>query len=427
MPREKFPITPLDGGLFYDAASLEAPPNMMLYPSKNVRIDRHRANKRWGYAAADRSLGSGVTVDTICIYQEKDTTQNTIYLTDTNACLKQAAGTFSYITETYTTGTVTGITNKVVTGSGTTWKPATNPVEVGDLFIMDDDHSANDEIDANWNVIATVTSDTSITLTDAYTKNGTDYKIRKLYSVPTGEKWWWATVDDIFCFGNGNVNVQKFEATSDTYASSLDTTYAVKARYGIEYANRLVIADYGSTRDPLSIRWSNEGDPETWTGTTAGTATMLESGDFITGLGKIGVMMVVYQREGMIIATRSGVSTAPINFSKPRVGIGLLAPYSLIQAFGTNYFLSRNNFYKMVADQPVPIGDDIWGFFDDEVTLTNKEKVWGFAIEPANEIHFIATTTTYSQLDFVYNIKYNRWYVYDFLATLKGAGRGVST
>lgn len=425
MARQRFEISPLAGGLSYDAPSLLVEPNRMIYPSANIRIDRNRATKRWGYSAADRSLGSSVVVDTICIYQEKDTTQNTIFLTGTDACLKQAAGTFSYITETYTTGTVTDITSKVVTGSGTSWA---TEAAVGDIFIMTDDHSANDEPDANWNVIATVTDDTHITLTDDYTKNGTTYKIRKVYSVPTGEKWWNATVDDIFCFGNGNVNVQKYEASADTYASDLDATNAVKARYGVEYANRLVIADFGSTRDPLSVRWSKEGDPETWEdGVTSGTVTMLESGDFITGLGKIGVMMVVYQKEGMMIATRSGVSTAPINFSKPRVGIGLLAPYSLIQGFGTNYFLSRNNFYRMVADQPVAMGNDIWGFFDEEVTLANKEKVFGFAIEPANELHWIATTTNYGQLDFVYNIRYNVWQIYDFNITVKGFGRGVST
>ncbi len=89
MAKQKFSISPLDGGLFYDYASLHAPDNMMIYPSANVRIDRHRANKRWGYAAADRDLGTSVDVSSIGIYQEKDTTQNTIYLTGTDACLKQ--------------------------------------------------------------------------------------------------------------------------------------------------------------------------------------------------------------------------------------------------------------------------------------------------------------------------------------------------
>ncbi|MCK7503191.1 MAG: hypothetical protein MZV70_03220 [Desulfobacterales bacterium] len=47
----------------------------------------------------------------IILYQQADGDRYTIYLTETDACLKctGAGETFSYITDTYTTGTITSV------------------------------------------------------------------------------------------------------------------------------------------------------------------------------------------------------------------------------------------------------------------------------------------------------------------------------
>jgi len=74
------------------------------------------------------------------------------------------------------------------------------------------------------------------------------------YTVPTNERWTWAVVGDKFCFTNGNVNVQYWTGTGS--AADLNASVAVQARYCIEYANRLFIADYGATRDPYGVAGS---------------------------------------------------------------------------------------------------------------------------------------------------------------------------
>jgi len=425
--RKRYVIRPPDYGYSYEFASIHSPASAMVWPAKNVRIEYHAVEKRWGYVE-DRDLGTGLDVNNIIIYQMKDGTRNTLYLTDANLCLKETGGsnTFSFKTDTYTTGTVTDITAAVVTGSGTAWN--TN-LAVGDKFILDTDHSSQIETDAQWAQILTVDGATQITLTASY--GGTTgamsatYKGRKVYTTPSNELWSYAVVDDKFCFTNGNSNVQKWTGTG--YASDLDSTNAIKARYCKEYANRLILADLeiSGTRDQLTLQWSKEGDPTDWTDSTAGQNQFIESEDYITGLGKSGSDLLVYKENSIIVAYRTGVSTAPIAFSSERRGVGLFAPYSLIESQDTNAFLGRDDFYVLVGDKPKGIGGEIRSFFWGDVTKANALLTVGFAVEEKDEFHWMATTTTNGQLDFVYNTRSNKWYVYDYGDTMVCGGKGA--
>ena len=101
-------------------------------------------------------------------------------------------------------------------------------------------------------------------------------------------------IENLFIFGSGGDNV-KYWGGGATYAADLDSTYAIKARYGIPYANRAFFADYGTTRDPLGILWSKEGDTDDYTDSTAGSGILIETKDFITGLGVVGSDIVIYK------------------------------------------------------------------------------------------------------------------------------------
>ncbi|MEE9510436.1 MAG: hypothetical protein V3V81_08080 [Candidatus Bathyarchaeia archaeon] len=423
-PRSRYIIRPLDQGLSYAQAALHSPAGAMLYPAKNIKIDQHSAKKRWGYSTAHRTLKTSADVLNIVYFKEKDGTENTIYLTGEDACLKQAGGsnTFSYITETYTTGTITDITGTTVTGSGTAWNTAP-AMAAGDQFIMDDDHSANIEDDSSWEGIASVTSDTELELDSAYTKNGTTYKIRKAYTTPSNEYWSWAIVNNIFHFSNGNTNVQKWTGTGTS--TDLDGTNAVKARYLIEYANRLILADYGSTRDPYSIQWSKNLDPTDWTDASAGSAQLLDSLDYITGLGKVGAYLVIFKEESYHLAHRTGIYTEPINIPIHKIGKGCPAPWSIVQFQGTVAWLGRDDFYVMDGTWASSIGLQIRDFFLEEVTETNREKTYGFVNSIERENIWLATTTSYGLLGFIYRWQTKDWVVYDYNDAIKSGGRGV--
>jgi hypothetical protein len=419
----RYPIKPLQHGMETDYSSIYTPfgfsPTAM-----NVKIDQHSVKKPWGYSEV-RDLGSKVY--NVILYQLKDGSRYTVYLTATDACAKKTgtSETFSYITDTYTTGTITGVSGPNITGDSTAWSASTNAA-VGDKFIIDSDHSANIEPDTDWGTISDVGDATHIQLSSSYTGAATTgtYKVRKVYSVPSGERWSHATVDDKLCFTNGDVNVQYWNGTG--YATDLDATYATKARYCIEFANRLWLADLydAGIRDPYLLRGSKEGDPTNWTDDTAVDYPFIETDDIITGLGKGGNNIFLYKKESILIGGRSSNATDPLDFDIQRRGTGCVAPGSIMEVLGTNVFLGRDDFYIIDGDYPKPIGEKIRHRFYDIVDNTEAEKTWGFVNHWRNECIWFANTSE-GQYAFVWDYKTQEWFLYQFPTVMTGAGTGA--
>jgi len=421
---QKYMIYPLQNALSTEAPSLHLPFPYGSWGTKNGRIEQKSWKKRWGYNTADRTLTSH-TPHAVILYQLKGGTRNTMYLTATDLIKREtgAGGTWSFKTETYTTGTIASITDTAVVGTATAWGNGTTNIAAGDYFIMDNDHDSDSEPDSNWVKISSVTDDTHLTLASAYTKNGTTYKIRKVYTVPSNERWSWCIVDDKLIFTNGNTNVQYWDGSSG-YATDLNSSVAVNARNCIEYADRLVIADYGSTRDPLKIGWSKNGDPTNWTDSTSGSATLLGTENYIIGLGKAGAYLIVYRQNSIVIGSRTSEATAPIIFPGERKGVGAASRWGIVEADGTNFFLSRNDFYRMQGDYPESIGAKIRDKFFDIVAWTEIEKTWAQHYELRNEIEWIANTSE-GKLGFVYNYKLNEWSVNQYRHDITAAGTGA--
>jgi len=254
-----------------------------------------------------------------------------------------------------------------------------------------------------------------------WTKTG---YVRRVYTTPTDERWSWCIIDNMFIFTNGNSYVQKW--TGAGHASNLDATYAVKARYCIPYANRLFLADYGSTRDPLGIIWSKEGDPEDWTDSTAGSGILIETKDFITGLGVVGSDIVIYKSDSLAFGHRTGDAVTPISLpqTRERRGVGSVAPYGIIEFLGKSAFIGRNDFYVIEAANPVAIGGKIRDKFFDIVGKTEIKKVFGFENNITNEICWIANTSE-GRLMFSYDYKIHEWNISEFADDLIVAGKGA--
>lgn len=394
----------------------------------NVRVDQHSIKGRYGHSSADRALAAKTYA--IAMYKMAAGTTHTLYLTDEDLCAKETSGsnTFSYKTETYTTGTVTNITGAVITGSGTSWD--TSGLAAGDKIIVDTDHSSAIEVDANWGEIQTVDNATQITLTANYTGTtgamSDTYKGRMVYSVPTNERWSYVLMNDIFYFTNGNVDVQSWAGTG--YASAVDSTYAKQARYCIEYANRLVLADLleSSVRDPYLVQWSKENDPTDWTDSTAGAQALLDSEDYITGLGKVGANLIVYRRESINVGSRTGEAFDPLAFPIYRRGIGCVAPWSIVEVMGTNAFLGRDDFYYIEGDTPRPLSRNKARYkFFDLSSPTEAEQTWGFVDTKLNEVQWILDTAS-GQYIFAWNIQNDEWSMYSYGSeNIHCAGRGA--
>ena len=430
--RRIYQLRPLQSGVSTEFPTLHEHYGNAVWNSENWRVKQKSIQKRPGYLE-DRDLGSGIEIQRICKYDKIDATSFTLLLTDKNLIKRETATdkTWSYQTEMGDyDSTIDDITGAVVTGkAGTTWQ--TDAIAAGDCFILDDDHTADEEPDTHWGVVQTIDSETQITLTATYT--GTtgsftgsekDALIRKVYSTPGNERWSWATVDDKFCFTNGNSDVHYWDNTG--YATALDSTNAKKARYCIEYAERLVLADLevSGSRDPLTVQWSKNGDPTDWTDQTAGSAALLQSSDFITGLGKTGGNLVVYRSDSITFGTRSGRPNAPILFPSTTPGVGMSAPWSLVDVKGTNAWVWRDNFYILNGTQPVSIGDTIRDRFFDIVNEQELLRVFGWNDVLRREVWWRANTSL-GVYHFVWNYASNEWYVYNPAHNIFSAGQGA--
>lgn len=342
MARFKYSIKPLQHGMATDYPSLYT--QFGFSPAAvNIKIDQHSVSKPWGHYAF-RDVAEKVY--NIILFQLKDGTRNTVYLTATGAHKKTATATSSITA-------------------------AANP-----------------------------------------------------YTVPDGDRWSYAIVDDKLCFTNGNTNVQYWTGTGNV--ANLDTTYATKARFCIEFANRLWLADYydAGIRNPMGLRGSKEGDPTNWTDSTAQDYEFVETDDFITGLGKCGNQIVVYKRESFYIGTKTAQPTDPLVFDIQRKGIGCIAPWSILEVLGTNVFLGRDDFYMIDGDYAKPIGENMRHKFYDIVERTEAEKTWGFVNHWQHECRWFANTSE-GQYAFIWDYKTNEWYLDQFPTKITAAGTGA--
>lgn len=243
-------LRPLEHIYRMDVESLLGPLGAADWRSMNVDVDQHSIKKRCGYIS-DRTLESLSKCLHIAQFGQDSGERYTVMLDEDDLMLRETASgkTFSYRTPVYTTGTVSSISTNTVTGSGTSWNTDSN-VKVGDWFIMDDDWGDSQaEPDTQWARITAINSDTEIELENNYTKNGTAYTIRQTYTVPSGERYNFAVIDDKFIFTNRNINTQLWDGTANK-SVDLDAVNAVKAKFCIDYMNRLVLADLES---PLAI------------------------------------------------------------------------------------------------------------------------------------------------------------------------------
>jgi hypothetical protein len=234
-------------------------------------------------------------------------------------------------------------------------------------------------------------------------------------------------VDDKFIFTNGNTNVQ-YIAAGGTYAADINATYAVKAKYCTAYADRLILADSysGGLRNPVLVQYSSNTNVlqfDSGSDATAGSFELIETEDYITGLGRVGPLLAVFKPTSVTFYERTGDSTSPIRRYSISTGIGATAPYSIVEAQGTVMFLGKDDFYYINGDHPEPIGENIRFKFYDIVSETEAQNTWGFWNPMENEIVWVANTSD-GKKAFVWDYKYREWYLYDFPVDVTGAGTG---
>ena len=432
-----YPVKPLEHLLHLEAPPFNAPALGAQWPSSNVRVSMARVERRWD-TQTYRTLADGDVVQYCPIFKMSDGTYALLALTNTDLIIirPDAGETYSYLTDSYKTGTISDISGYTVTGVGTAWlSSGLNP---GDKFILDADLSAKVEPDTHWATIASIDTDTRIFLTDVYTGTlGTPtpatYRARKVYACPEGERWQYAVVAGKFCFTNSNCNAQYWDGidpelttpAGDHFAKDIDVVHARQAKYCIGYANRLLLADlYDSDIAAVNhwlLRTSAEGDPLNYTDSTAVDYKFEETQEPICGLGVSMGQLVVYKKTMYYIGSRTGTATDPLEFKGPYSGVGLYAPYSLVNIVGNNAWLGAEDFYIMNGDVATSIGSSIRHKFFSIVNEDQLSRVFGMNSIRHSEALWVADTSE-GQKVIVFNYKENQWGMYDFSPALTGVG-----
>ena len=406
------------------------------WPCKNVRVSSNRIDRRWDLLTY-RTFDDTETIQWGPIFRKQDGTYTVLVLTAGDLCEVKTGSseTFKYLTETITTGTIASITGTAVEGTSTTF--TTDGVAAGDQFIITADHTANQEgpstgtpagADNPWATVASVTDQDTLTLSANYTGDGTSgaYKIRKVHTTPDNERWGYAVVNGKFCFFNGDVAAQYWNG-SDTYATTLNSTYADRARYGIAFANRLLLADVyvSATRNPWRLITSDEGDPTKFYGDTgitdAANYDFFDTEEPITGLGVASGQLVVFKKTMYHIGQKTGIPVDPLVFNRNYRGVGLYAPYSLVHYGSTIAWLGIDDFYTLNGEHHVSIGAPIRRKFFSIIPDDDLRNVFGINNIRFNEIVWVANTTA-GQYVFSWNYKENSWTQYEFDSNVTGLG-----
>jgi hypothetical protein len=431
-----FAVKPLGHMLELNHAQLNAPDLAAQWPSKNVDVNATRIINRWDHAAI-LTLPAGQVIQKVVLLRKNDGSNLAMLLTNTDLIqVEEASGkSFSYKTEQFTGGNIrsigaTGSSGDIlVIGETGTWTG--HGVGAGDKFILDVDHAdpLDESNEVNWATVASVGA-TVMKLTAPYAGTTGDFgatgrasTVRKVYTVPSGERWSWAVVNGKLCFGNGNTNTQYWDPATPA-AVELNATYAQKARYMVAYDERLWLADMtvSGSRNPWFLRWSAITTPTDFTGSSAGWKNFADTEEPITGLGVVGGLLFVYKKTMFSLGRKTGNILAPVGWPQDRRGAGVYAPDSLVHALGSNYFVGVDDIYRIDGDRAVSIGESVRRQFFSMVTDAELTKVFGSVSLRFNQIMWAMTDTSGLQWVWTYNYQANSWSVSTFDRAVTGFG-----
>ena len=242
---------------------------------------------------------------------------------------------YTKIPWTYSTGTVS-TSGVAVTGTGTLWK--TLGINIGDIMT----------INSVSYVIATVNSDTSITLvTSAGTQTGQNYSIARLLGALNSSIVDAVQVNDItlgqFIVGTTPGN-QLFSIIPQTQvvanltasAAKQPSTGGLQAQcvgycLGRVFAGNLTDGSLGSAR--TRIRWSKTTDITDFSDATAYIDLMSQFSAFsgaIQRLVPLGTMLIAYLDDAVFVGTPSNTTNLPLSWQQlPGGNVGLVGPRAI--------------------------------------------------------------------------------------------------
>ena len=352
-----FPIRPLNKGIqvhlppqLSEAGSLQNAMNYQVTPGGLLRREAHR------------NYGSGATVDyppiqdLYVFFDSSSGLQKTVVL-DQKFVYELSASGLTGKYWTYDTGTITATAaNVTITGSGTSWTGQN--LLPGDVIILDADGSANGPEEL---IVKTITNDTSIDVVTAPVNShaaGTDYVIRRAFSMDV-DRFVDAVVeaDNELILVDGGRTPYVYDGTSFGQADASTTLIPSCVGYFRDrlYFGKVVVS---GTEYRYRVAWTDPG--------VFGTIPITNYVDLPYQAGELlrlvpmGNNLVAFFQDAVYIGIPTQMPTLPLYFQRLDIAnIGLIGMKAVVQYFDSLFFVGQDNIYVLSTQGTEPIGTPI--------------------------------------------------------------------
>lgn len=210
-----------------------------------------------------------------------------------------------------------------------------------------------------------------LSLTTAVPPSSTVYQIQALTgtvslsaAIPWSQRNPMIEYNGIILFGNASGGLVRWDPNAGTGLTLTQLT-AVKPVYLTVHLDRVIAAydlSVNGPKSPRTVFWSAPGDETTWSGGTTGSGfTVLDIGDYITGLTTINNMLVICRSSGFTVGTATGQAFPTYNFQKwSDCSTGVTWPDTLAVCDNVMYFVGADDIYTCdLNSAPKPIGHEI--------------------------------------------------------------------
>lgn len=391
---------------------------------RNVLFRDGTMTRRWGYSQIAPQLPTKEAVRAIIHFDQFSIDQRSLIAVTYNDIFAYNAAdiTWEYVTPIYTTGTVSA-SGSSVTGSGTSWSSV--GIVSGDKIGFG---TTNPNNITTWYTVATVNSNTSITLTEilgSSIPSGTLYVIRRLlktgdidWCIATktdGTRYLIITTGDIPLYWNGS-----------GYFNYI--TAANKAKYcgyfGSTSGEHLLLGDTIDTgvRQPNTIEMSDIGNPLSWN--SGDYIDLYDTNDGIKGFKKIRDMIAVYKAHSISLLAPSFTSDI-YNVRQNVVNdIGTVSIKTVGDFGNYHIFMSLNNVHVFDGANIKNIGDEIKNTLFSQLNYDYIHRAFAFT-DTVNNLYMLFVPTGRSMnpdVCYVYDLYCEAWTRFEFAHTITAAG-----
>lgn len=226
------------------------------------------------------------------------------------------------------------------------------------------------------------------------------------------------TYADFYIFSNGNDGIFSWKASPSVQdpTTLLITTLpagltTMAARYLEEFASRIFggfIVENGNNI-PQRIRWSVNNNNRDWLNLGSGFNDLVDTPDEITGLKKLGNVLVAYKKNSIFFGVATQISSPPIVFSPRYQNYGCIAPFSIASFGDFHFFIAQDGIYRLSLSSLDRI-DESSNIFKEIIGTINYaqiSKAFGLANRLTKE-YWLAIpkgTDTSNSLVYVYSFK----------------------